>query len=147
MSIWAPLLTGARLLDLFAGSGAVGLEALGRGAATAVFVEDDPGTVAVLRRNIATLEVGEECLVIRGPLPGAAADLNGAFDLVFADPPYGFSEYDELVEAVIPLLSRFGELVVEHGRYGAWEPEIPAGFTPLETRRYGDSLLTRFLAV
>jgi 16S rRNA (guanine966-N2)-methyltransferase len=96
---------GARFLDLFAGTGAVGLEALSRGAAAAVFVERHRGTAGVLRANCATFELGEDrARVVVQPAAAAVAALvrrGECFDLAWADPPFGSWEegLDALTEA------------------------------------------------
>lgn len=137
MSAVAGELPGARVLDLFAGSGALGLEALSRGAAHAVFVEQSPAALRALRANLEALGAGERATVVRGDALRYAAEAEpGSFDLAFADPPYGKG----LAEA---LAARFVEhpfaalLCVEHGRDDAL-PEVPGA----RTRRYGDTLLT-----
>ena len=104
-SIWSDRLAGARVLDLFAGSGVVGLEALGRGALSALAVDQGLQAVKTLEANAGKL--GEGLLEIRRlTLPEGLARLPpGAFDLVYADPPYNFAAYGELLEAVAPLLA------------------------------------------
>ncbi len=83
---------GARFLDLFAGSGAMGLEALSRGASNAVFVEKDPGAFAFLEKNISRLGAGCKSMLHRGSVQGFLSDRGGKklepFDMVFAGPPY-----------------------------------------------------------
>lgn len=133
---------GLRVLDLYAGSGALGLEALSRGAGRVLLVDSDAGAVAVINRNIQT--VG---------LPGAtarratvAAVLNAPaeapMDLVLADPPYGVPPAE--VDAMLAGLQANGWVgpgsivVVERG-VGAPELNWPAGWTPWPVRRYGDT--------
>src|SRR5690242_13441956 len=85
MSTVAPVLPGARVLDLFAGSGALGLEALSRGAATATFVEQDAKAVTVLRANVEALGATEAARVVKGDALKFARGLDaGAYDLAFA---------------------------------------------------------------
>lgn len=137
MSALAPLLPGARVLDLFAGSGALGLEALSRGAASAVFVESAPAALRVLRTNLDVLGAGQRATVVRGDAVRYAAALEaGAFDVALADPPYGTG----LAEAVAAAFARTpfaAALAVEHGRDDRL-PELPGA----RTRRYGDTFLT-----
>ena len=146
-SIWGERISGVRFLDLFAGSGVVGLEAAGRGARSVLAVDADPRTVRVLAKNAEA--VGAERFAIRRlPLPAGLARLlaegAGPFDLVFADPPYDFAEYGPLLEAAAPLLDSGAEdteIVVEHSARN--EPPVAAG--PLErtdVRRYGESSLS-----
>jgi 16S rRNA (guanine966-N2)-methyltransferase len=136
----------AAVLDLYAGSGALGLEALSRGATAATFVESDRGTVEILRRNISAL---------LGSLPPAPCQLLGEqvdrlllrgadqpYDLVLADPPYALSE-DDLAD-VLALLPRHGWLapdatvVVERSSRSP-EPRWPAELASVDERRYGET--------
>lgn len=97
-----PVLPGARVLDLFAGSGALGLEALSRGAASAVLVERDPGLVAALRALAARLPGGEAANVVQADaLSWLPAQADGGFDLAFVDPPFAAGLWD----AVLPLVA------------------------------------------
>ncbi len=132
------------MLDLFAGSGAVGIESISRGAAGACLVDRDPEVLRLLRENCRLLDEADY-RILRIDLPGGlAANLtasDGAFDLIFADPPYGFDELETLIGAVSGLLSASGELVVEHETSRA--PVEQGGALVLrETRRYGDSSLS-----
>ena len=138
-SIWSDRLEGARALDLFAGSGIVGLEALGRGALSVLCVDDDPRAIKTLEANASRL--GERLEVRRLSLPAGLARLSGPFDLVFADPPYAFDGYEELLTGVQPLLAPEGDVVVEH----ASRRELPleAGrLVRVDVRRYGESSLS-----
>ncbi len=141
-------LDGARVLDLYAGSGALGLEALSRGAADALFVEADRVAAEVLRGNVATVGLGgrvrhgrvDQVLAESGTDPAAP------FDLVLADPPYAV-EGPELA-AALGALSRggwiaAGGLVVVERAERDGEPDWPTGFEPLRSRRYGDTALFR----
>lgn len=137
MSAVAGHLPGARVLDLFAGSGALGLEALSRGAESAVFVEQAPAALKVLRANAEALGAGGRARIVRGDAVKFAKELEaGAFDLAFADPPYGqgFAEALAGQFAEVPFARL---LCIEHGRGDAL-PELPGA----RTRRYGDTLLT-----
>jgi len=144
MSIWAPRLDGARVLDLFAGSGAVGFEALSRGAESAIFVERDRSVFSELQKACARLAV-QRATVVEADLPSELAKVEKAatqeFTLIFADPPYGFTAYVELLESVAALLEADGELAVEH----APSAELPEQVGDLEKRNqrcYGDSGLS-----
>ncbi|MCX2930465.1 16S rRNA (guanine(966)-N(2))-methyltransferase RsmD [Mycobacterium sp. CVI_P3] len=133
---------GLRVLDLYAGSGALGLEALSRGAVSALFVESDSRAVAVIKRNIATLGL-DGATVRRGTVTavlGAGAD--GPVDLVLADPPYEVPTAE--IEALLDSLDRNGWLgpgtvvVIERPAASA-ELTWPAGWTGWPVRRYGDT--------
>jgi len=137
-------LEGERVLDLFAGTGALGIEALSRGAGRAVFVERDRGAAKVLAENLAALGIAEETAELRRADALAALrsawELGEAYDLVFIDPPYGQARlWGPRLSAELPaLLAPEGRIVVESDRR---EPlEIDA---PLRTeRRYGDTSIT-----
>lgn len=134
---------GAHVLDLYAGSGALGFEALSRGAASATFVESDRKALDVLRRNADT--VGLPGVTV---LPGAveavlAQPAPEPFDVVLADPPYALP--DERLTTVLDRLARHGwlaghgVLVLERAARSA--PPVPAdGLTVLRERRYGDTV-------
>jgi 16S rRNA (guanine966-N2)-methyltransferase len=108
-------MSGARVLDAFAGTGAVGLEALSRGAARATFVERDPHALRVLDANVRHCDAEEACAIIRGDFSRGELTA-GAFDLVFLDPPYDGVSLEDAVERASPLVAPGGRLVLEHGR-------------------------------
>jgi 16S rRNA (guanine966-N2)-methyltransferase len=134
MSILGEALPDARVLDLFAGSGALGLEALSRGAATATFVELSPSSLEALRANIAALGVAERATVHRGDALRFADGLEaGAFDVAFADPPYA----TDAAERLVALFRRapFARILsVEHPADRRVQGD--------DTRRYGDTAVT-----
>jgi 16S rRNA (guanine966-N2)-methyltransferase len=152
-------LTGASVLDLYAGSGAVGLEALSRGAARALLAEADPRAVRVIRANIAALGLAGasvvsgrvERMLARGPC-GQAAAAGGAgerFDLAFADPPYAMA--DEAVSAMLTALIEAGwlvpgALVVVERSTRSGPVHWPQGYTGDRSRRYGEATLWYGLA-
>lgn len=134
-------LEGARVLDLYAGTGALGLEALSRGAATAMLVESDAGALAVLRKNVAA--VGLPGAVVRpGKVSAVLAEACAEpFDLVLADPPYALDPAADLAALAASGWVGPGSLVVvERARRSApltW----PDGLVPGRIRRYGDTEL------
>ncbi len=137
-------LDGAAALDLFAGTGALGIEALSRGAARAVFVERDPRALAALEGNLADLELKPPRAEIRrGDALRALRDARErreTYDLVFVDPPYrGVRDWERELEAALPpLLAPRARVVVESDR------RVPLGLS-LEVelrRRYGDTCIT-----
>jgi len=128
-------LSGARVLDLYAGSGALGIEALSRGAAAATFVERDPRAVAALRRNLAA--VGSEAEVRRQDALRFLGTAQGPFDLVFLDPPY-----DAAVRLAEPLSERLPAVLGEGARIVTEsDKRAPLKLSlPLERERvYGDT--------
>jgi 16S rRNA (guanine966-N2)-methyltransferase len=142
-------LSGARVLDLYAGSGAVGLEALSRGAAHALLVEAQPGVARLVRANLRTAGLaGAEVSVARaerlaaGPVPGPVP--GEPYDIAFLDPPYTVT--DEAVRAVLTDLLGNGWLspgalvVVERASRGG-EFGWPAGYVTERSRRYGEGTL------
>jgi 16S rRNA (guanine966-N2)-methyltransferase len=134
MSILGSRLAGARVLDLFAGSGALGLEALSRGAAHATFVDVGAASLAAIRANIDALGVGDRTEVHRGDAIRFVERVEpDAFDLALADPPFTLPLAERLVEAFTARpFARY--LAVEHSA----RTELPGG----DTRRYGDIALT-----
>ena len=129
----------AAVLDLFAGSGAMGLEALSRGAATATFVEQDRDACRVINANLDRL--GLHATVLCQDALRALAQDRGRYDLVLCDPPYGFDE-QRLAPLLANLLEPDGLLVWEtSGRAGP--PSVP-GLTLRTTRVYGSARLTLF---
>jgi 16S rRNA (guanine966-N2)-methyltransferase len=134
MSILGEAIPGARVLDLFAGSGALGLEALSRGAHLAEFVELGAASIKALGANIEALGVGARCRIHKGDALRFAGTLQpGAFGLAFADPPYAHDAAAELV-ALFRQTPFARILSVEHRAALA----LPGD----DTRRYGDTALT-----
>ena len=114
LDLLEPDLAGARVLDLFAGTGALGLEALSRGAARADFVETRPSSLHALRANVALLRVRDRTRIFkRDALPFAGGLTPDAYDVAFADPPYGSRMLDRVLDDW--LARRFSRvLAVEH---------------------------------
>lgn len=134
-----PHVGGARVLDLFAGTGALGIEALSRGAATARFVESDAAAFRVLRANLVSLDLAERAEARRADVfRELASAAPGDADLVLADPPYGTGAADRLVRLWLDRPFS-GILCVEHGR-----GEL-AGLEPAWHRVYGDTELSFFI--
>jgi 16S rRNA (guanine966-N2)-methyltransferase len=139
-------LDGARVLDLYAGSGAVGLEALSRGASHALLVEHDARAAKTARANIKTLSVAGAEIVTGKVVNVLGAGNHGEpFDLVFADPPYSLTEAD--LEAVLAALAGAGgwlapqAVVVIERSSRSPEPVWVAGITGERVRRYGETTL------
>lgn len=134
-------LDGARVLDLYAGSGALGLEALSRGAAEAVFVESASGALAVLRENVAS--VGLPGVVRAGKVAAVlAAGTAEPFDLVLADPPYAVEDLSGELGLLVSQgwVAEDAVVVVERSRR-APDPDWPAPLEPLRVKHYGETSL------
>lgn len=109
-----PVLPGARVLDLFAGSGALGLEALSRGAASAVLVEREPSLAASLQATVARLPGGEAARVVQSDvLSWLPAQPRSGFDIAFVDPPFASSVWAPVLAALLPVLDEHAWLYVE----------------------------------
>ena len=135
---------GARVVDLYAGSGALGLEAVSRGALSATLVEDDPDAVAALRANVALLELPGTYVVAQPverflavPLP--ALEHEARYDLALVDPPYDV-DVEPVLVALMPWLAADAIVVVERRSRGPglkW----PRAYESLRSRRYGEATL------
>jgi 16S rRNA (guanine966-N2)-methyltransferase len=130
----------ARVLDLYAGSGALGIESLSRGAATVTFVERGRGALQALRSNLATLDF--EGKVVGADVLAFLGSAGGSYDLVFVDPPYRLSLalVDEVLAGAAALLADGGVMVV-HRQAGEEAPDAPAGTRRVDDRRYGRTQL------
>ena len=133
---------GLTVLDLFAGSGALAIEALSRGAASAVLVESDRRTAALVRENLDAMGIGDEARLVRGDAPREAEKLATAgerFDLVFIDAPY--AEAEALVGGIVPALGDLcapgARVVVETDRNCDPLVNLPM----VHERRYGDTVI------
>jgi 16S rRNA (guanine(966)-N(2))-methyltransferase RsmD len=136
-------LEGARVLDLFAGSGALGIEALSRGAAQATFVDSAPVALRALRDNLTALEIGAEAAEVRRAdargFLRSARNTGREYDLVFLDPPYrrAAALATELDRDLPAVLSPGARVAVETGRQAPLGLSLPL----LDERRYGDTLI------
>jgi 16S rRNA (guanine966-N2)-methyltransferase len=131
---------GAQVLDLFAGTGAMGLEALSRGAGRATFVDDGAKALSLLRTNIAKMRVEDATACLRRDASALGPNAHAPFTLVFLDPPYGKSLGEcALASAIAGGWLGPGAMIV-------WEestaPRPPAAVTQLDQRTYGDTLVT-----
>ena len=139
-------LYGARVLDLYAGTGAVGLEALSRGAAAVTLVESSPRVVATLRANADAVGLlgGEIVLGSVAQVLASGPRGRAAYDIVFTDPPYALDE-ESLTADLTALVTRGwladrGVVAVERASRGA-APTWPAGLGPVRERRYGEAVI------
>jgi 16S rRNA (guanine966-N2)-methyltransferase len=135
-------LDGARALDLFAGSGALGIEAISRGAVACVFVDSAPRAARAIRANLAALGIEQGATVRRQDARAflrSASRGGDAYDLVFLDPPYRLAPGlgRELTDLLVPVLAPGARVVSESDRRGPLDLGLGAG----EERRYGDTLI------
>jgi 16S rRNA (guanine(966)-N(2))-methyltransferase RsmD len=133
-------LEGARVLDGFGGTGALGLEALSRGAAEAVLVESDPAALGVIAENIRRCGAEAGSRVVRGRYPEAARAA-GPFDVVLLDPPYDAPALDDLVAAADTMLVPSGLVVLEHSRRRP-SPDAAGALARVRVLTAGDSALS-----
>jgi 16S rRNA (guanine(966)-N(2))-methyltransferase RsmD len=143
-NVLAPRIPGARVLDVFAGTGAVGLESLSRGATRVVFVEHDRRAAGLIAANAGLCGVENRCAIIRAraeqALQHALAD--DRFDVVVLDPPYDFEPLAAVLESAMRHVAPGGLMILEH----AFRRDVPAptGARITRTIRSGDSALTMF---
>ncbi|MCB1038433.1 MAG: 16S rRNA (guanine(966)-N(2))-methyltransferase RsmD [Acidimicrobiales bacterium] len=127
---------GAVAIDAFAGSGALGIEALSRGAASVTFVDTDPAALEVVRSNVRVLGLGPRAEVV-ARTAAVAIEGGGPWDLVLLDPPYAHDGWVDLLEAVERRLAPEGVVVIESDR----EVDLPGGLVGVRTRTYGGTVV------
>jgi 16S rRNA (guanine966-N2)-methyltransferase len=125
-------LDGMTVVDLFAGSGAMGIESISRGAASVVFVDEAPAAVGAIRANLATLGIEEQATVVREDAV-RFVDRPHGFDLALCDPPYDFASWEGLLTNLRATLG-----VLESRR----PVEVPSGWEVIRHKRYGGTLVT-----
>lgn len=141
-------LEGRRVLDLFAGSGQMGLEAVSRGAAHAVLVDQSKDAVRIIRKNAEHTRLEEDCTIVCSDFAEFLRQRRGhdPFDLVFIDPPYGMRACRAAVEAILDnrLLKPYGILVLESGEPDPLGVDTPIAdkFEVLKSARYGVAYVT-----
>jgi 16S rRNA (guanine966-N2)-methyltransferase len=142
-NIVAPWVEGARVLDLYAGSGAMGLEALSRGAQAAVFVEANAEAVRAIERNLDKLRLTGATVLRADATTGLARETAAGrkYDLVLADPPYAMTDYETLARYLPRVLAEDGLLVFESD--ARTEPELD-GLAVRASRKYGSTRVTVF---
>lgn len=134
-------LDGAEVLDLFAGTGALGLEAISRGAALATFVERDPEVLDCARQNAERLGVDDQCIFIPGDAVDYLRHYSGPpLDLIMADPPYKLEAMEELPDLALPHLTSDGVFTLEHSSHH-WFDDHPDLMT---SRPYGRTIVSLF---
>lgn len=147
-NILAPQVADARFLDLFAGTGANGIEALSRGARGCDFLDRDTRSISTIERNLDATRLGVRAKVWRLALPAGLGKLVApaeGYGIIFADPPYRFAEYDRLFSQMgrLNLLESEGTLVVEHDTRTNLD-EVVRDFECTRTTAFGDTTLSFF---
>lgn len=127
---------GRRVLDLFAGSGQLGIEALSRGAESCVFVDNSRTSVNLVKKNLEITGLFEKSKVFQSDFASFAAMSRDTFDIVFLDPPYAAGMLIDAIKAVLPLMSDYGLIVCEYPPEVTIPEEI-GGFSVYRTYRYG----------
>jgi 16S rRNA (guanine966-N2)-methyltransferase len=141
-NIMASELEGADVLDVFAGTGALGLEALSRGASHAVFVERDKLAQKILQENITTLNIGDRAKLVKTTVSNwLETTEEKTFDVIFADPPYHDPQFST-IHKLFGLLKPGGYMVLSHP--GRGEVPIQTGIVVVDNRSYGNAYLTFF---
>ena len=145
-NILAPRIAGARVLDGYAGTGAVGIEACSRGAASVSFIETNARATALIDENLALCGVREGYTIHRGDVASVLQRMpaDAQFDLVLLDPPYDADTVPQALEAAAIRLAPGGLVVLE--RASRRDPEIPSVLTRTRDVRSGDSTLTFLIA-
>jgi 16S rRNA (guanine(966)-N(2))-methyltransferase RsmD len=136
---------GARVLDLYAGSGALALEALSRGAGDAVLVEQSRDALTAIRENVQSLDIADRTRIVAGRVERVLSQLDGPFAIVFLDPPYAdvrSNTFVRVLDGAAGLLADQGALVLEHAT-GDVPPPVPRLVLD-RTRRYGDTEVSLF---
>jgi 16S rRNA (guanine(966)-N(2))-methyltransferase RsmD len=146
-NVIGPSIAGARVLDGFAGTGAVGLEAISRGAAHVTFVEREAQALAVLRDNVVRCGVEEVCAIVGGDFASFASrqPKPGPFSFVFLDPPYEMTSLEPLLAVAASVAAPEARLVLEHSSRTA-SPEGAPGWRRTRVLTAGDSALSFYSA-
>ena len=141
-NVLAPRIVGAHVLDGYAGTGAVGIEALSRGAAHVTFVEKDPRAVRLVEANLQRCGVEDRYAIIRAGLADAIRRLDAArFDIIFLDPPYGADTLADAVALADQLAGAGTVVVIEHASKNE-SPAASGGVSRVRELRSGDSALS-----
>lgn len=138
----------ARVLDLFAGTGAMGLEALSRGAALSVFVDQGSEAVRLIRENIKLCGAEDRSQILQEPVLSAVRHLAGRgerFDLIFMDPPYGKGLIEKALE-ILDTVAHTDTLIVAEHHVKDEAPTNPGIWTKERERRYGDTMISIYVS-
>lgn len=133
---------GAQVLDLYAGSGALGLEAISRGAAQATLVDIAKSSISVIKQNVEKFGVNEQVEVVHSNVADWLPQNKEQFDLVFFDPPYDSFD-EEVLKLVAPRMSKDGILVVSTSKRQVISDKI-AGLQSVQVKKYGDTRISYY---
>ncbi|MBR4910306.1 MAG: 16S rRNA (guanine(966)-N(2))-methyltransferase RsmD [Clostridia bacterium] len=134
---------GRRVLDLFSGSGQLGIEALSRGAASAVFVDNSPASIDVTKKNLVSTDLLSNAQIINSDYSSFLLRTQETFDIAFLDPPYNSGILAEALSMVIPHMSDYGTVICEHSANTVL-PSTVSEFKALRTYRFGTVFVTMF---
>lgn len=137
------ILPGARVLDLFAGSGQLGIEALSRGASSCVFVDQSKEALSVITQNCHKADVFERSRIVRDLAQTFLPNTKDTFHVVLLDPPYGKNTLQEILPAVAAVTAPGGTIICE-SEVSAILPDACAGLNKKKQHRYGTVLVTRY---
>ncbi|MCX7727036.1 MAG: RsmD family RNA methyltransferase [Chitinispirillaceae bacterium] len=140
IDIIAPFLEGAKVADVCAGSGIMGIEMISRGATKAIFVEKDPILCKEIEKNISNLGIQSRCKVIREDVKKYLASFRESFDIIYYDPPYDDDSLKVEISSIINFLSEKGVLLYERRKIKKGEEDnFPQDITPYDIRKYGET--------
>ena len=140
-NVLTPRIAGARVIDGYAGTGAIGIEALSRGAAHVTFVERDPRAVRLIAENLKRCGVADRYTIIRAEFQDTRSRPDGVeYDIIVLDPPYGAAELSDALSAAEPLMSNSTLLIVEHAKRDP-APPTSGRLALTRTLTSGDSAL------
>jgi 16S rRNA (guanine966-N2)-methyltransferase len=141
-NVWGARAAGARVLDAYAGTGAVGIEAISRGARAATLIESDARAVTLIHENVAALQLEARVAVLKAAVERCAGLPEAGFDLVFLDPPYDVGDVATVLVHLAPLVALDGWMVLEHAtRNPVFHPDV---LRHVRSIRSGDSTLAFF---
>ncbi len=142
-----PEIEDSNFLDLYAGTGAIGIEALSRGASYCVFVDNAPEAQRIIRENLFHTGLAQKARCLALVMPADMSRITEKFDLIFADPPYDCGQHAAILEAVVAcgLLRPDGAIILEHAKRTPLPEEI-AGLTRTKAKHYGDAALSVYRA-
>ena len=137
---------GAKVLDLFAGTGNLGLEAWSRGAESVIFIDESQASLNLVRSNIAKTRAEEDTMVLKRNAEHVIGELAAKkmlFDYIFCDPPYNKGWLEKIIKQIAkhPILAAGGYLIIEHAQHEVL-PILPAGLEAIRSEKYGETIIS-----